>query len=1176
MRPIVVLLALVSMSAMAQMIGPPALVTTELVDVATGTVTQYVRRTLTLGCGSDIPSVSVQTGTPGAYEWTIVRCKPPRYNYDTDAKGFIPNEVVKVVIKVCPVDNPAEFDTSNVTLDAGPTSRRLLGLTTLTKVGGGNFLISAAALGITVVCTWVTTCGKVANGLSTDAIIAQYQAQQGMITAIQQWQANQTAYDASQDVINQNAQNQIDTLNTTINGLNDILNASLDAIAKLSQTIDADNNLLAQRSADVAAQAYADFMVIGTYTDHQIDLLKNWTYASLSAQANYTDTNLAVLFGYIGDLNSQIISNGALTRRVATDLFLGAAGLNQDVDRASRIQLAAVMDYYDSIGFTRFVDPALPGVDPRALTTIEQTALIDNFKVNFVNTSDGGVTYIAHQVTFTLLTNIEYLSDNIPIGATWEDFLPAMGPPGCVANAQAAGQDPVTLCTIWITVQHTQCNAKAGFTWGSVTGGIKAPYTLTRDYCLNGADPVAGQYAGRMFDTLDQWHELLKWLCAPDQLYPGSLIQLVGERFGVINLPADDTPEVCSNVDLNLMMSTNTPGLPLIGVVYNTIALAFKTLRTEQNIYDRTKFGERPDGVYTELLPFYRASNGRSYNCYRSNQAMTRGGTSVTYQVTPTGVEPLFTWEVYDTEPTCDVNNQCTSGGTLLRTGNSATVLSQSIVGEGLLFNAEDVVIGELSPLSATVNDVSSKSISLDPTPGVRENTVGYLRCNFPDGYDITATPAVNPLMTACDKAIWSTQNGGADFQHDRVLSLSEYVRTLSNGQCDVVVGQDKNRLCSILDNFFVDSSTSMRVNAKLVFVPRVYNYEVQVDLDADISPQRVYAGCPEVSFQNDATGVYVELLNSLDQTITVQLDRANQDPSCEQLGVLTIELQPRQIYPVSVPSCGNYSAQVFKQGVSPPWVSCGPPITITVDPRYQSPVIASGLNNESLVLIQDTATMQAAAIGLFMMTAIKDVIYEGIVGTAPTIEQLDLGARWNATADATLAKLFALTVPQTVGSAAAAVAPDLALANWIENNVVKPGLAKLSDQITTNEAAIIAQDNLTRVIQDDMAAAIVAEDADIAALKAVVASLTTPSGSSAVCNCGSIFSIFSCIICWINTLLIYIIVAILLCVACYLRGPIAAACCPKKAAATGGAAYKKTGTIDVVEDDEEEGTLSY
>jgi hypothetical protein len=1075
MMPLLWLLLLVTAIAVKGQIISVTPLETQVTDVVTGATTYFTNTTVTLACGSNLASTYFRDNTPTP-RFVIVRCNPPKYIYTTDAKGTVPSDVILSYTRVCPSENPSADDPSYADgATSGLTdsvSRRRLLSTQDEWVGTHSrklldFLGIGGSIDAFTCSVFSTGCVDGGGGgfTSTDITdlnntLGTLKTYVGGINARVQLQAQ---FDQNQTRINQNNILIINNTLTAIAGVSARQDTEDTATRILAKQIDDYNTALHQAIAQEAALTAAGLQAESSYTDAQVYALQQAMYSNVAAIHNYTAAIFSDIYTNLRNGASRTDVVETFARRIGTNLYLGAAGINLLMDRALRKLLWSSVSTLEFDGYVPFVDPAQPGIPPTTdITDPQRTAFLDAITYSFVNTT--GSVYTAHEYTLDLLVSNGKFFDSVVIGATWRDYLTALGPIGCVGNATAAGVNPVHYCTSWISISHRQCVTTNSFQFISLAGfRNQSAHRLSPSMCTQSI--VTGAYDGRLLDSMDKFNSFLQQLCDPNGIVGTSnQIQFLSRRFITNYFDVDTNPAACSDLSLPALMRSGYQGSAPIAQIFNTIGLAFAAMATERRNYDTLTFGLRPAGTTTVYMPFFDPGSGRSFNCYSTYLAMTRGPTVVSYRVAPNLVEPSFSYEVWDTEPTC-TGTVCTSTGTLLDSGTYANVLSENIVGSERLLNADDVIFGELSPTTTSVSDVSRRVASLDPNPIARIDTAGYLRCDFPVGYDIS-TNSINPDM--CNLADWESQNSNLPFEHNAVVSLSDYTRSLTGGTCDPVTGVDNDVLCSLLDAFFVDQTTDMRSLGLLVLSPKAYSYTVQVPIKGSTIQLRVDAGCPAIAVSVDSVNVFVSVTNNFGLPLSVKIHATNANSACPSFSDVLVQVQGKQTYNRPLSLCGNYTAIVSAIGDNGQYQQCGSPINIPTAPKFQSPFIPTSTINFTSAEIADVATQQAAQVVTFVTQFLALAISYTIPSNYPGITPVEQQANATAAINAALLGLFAFQNAINVSSSDAAqqaINSSEILSAAIRDTIVLPALNAATAVLAENVRLVAEQANLTAAI---------------------------------------------------------------------------------------------------------------
>jgi hypothetical protein len=446
------------------------------------------------------------------------------------------------------------------------------------------------------------------------------------------------------------------------------------------------------------------------------------------------------------------------------------------------------------------------------------------------------------------------------------------------------------------------------------------------------------------------------------------------------------------------------PTLPF--VVFSLWQLAIPVVSTEWQIWKNQVTGIRPGFVTTEVNELQTMENGESAKEYYSGINLISEDTVVAYRVRPGQHVPAVTIETWDSPPVCSNIGYCFGTGSLVSSIYTSTVDDYNIPHLDDFLESEDVIFGELTSSMTEFYDHERDSASFHTYNRRRRYTHNYLGWNLPENWNSSST---NP--TSLTLREWQDENGGDIYDHFAASPLAVTRRTISSSKCNAYDGKIDGHMCRFKAAFAIDEASNMRGRGKLITYPFVYSYEGTVSVVEGPVIVRVNEGCPEMGFDAVGGAVVASITNSLWTYLTIVIRTTTLDANCPLFPDKQVVLSPKQIYTIDVPPCFNTSFEILRDA-SGTLISCGAPITTTVDLDSQSTSVASFINNVTAVYIRNSVGTYTQAASLLITSYMDAVAYYSNPLMPPELQELSVyerDAQRNLTLEAYRIQLNAL-----------------------------------------------------------------------------------------------------------------------------------------------------------------------
>jgi hypothetical protein len=812
---------------------------------------------------------------------------------------------------------------------------------------GVSYLTGAACTAsLGMVASMGVNCNPNNNNLPTAQWIAQLNALNNFTKAQNTWDQDTDAALSAQTNVNSQVQSVLTNLNTKVNALGNFTST-------LNQTVYA---LAVHDTAQFAAvnsnlqTIYAGIALFGknqAQTDANVVILQAFMVSSFQGvlnttnkiQANSAATQLATTtkFNSLNQLVKQLavsVSQSFLLTSVKTSITTG---------------IYAQQAIATAKGEVFYVDPTQPGVAPA--TNFPSSLLQITWDIQYVNyIVRSGSVNLAHQYGWTFFCNADKYQNLGYQAIDYLDVPTLIGPANCTDNGGAVGR-----CLCWIQISHKICQApNTNFRWQSITSNSRSAYSLASNGVMcNGGAVSAGVNDGLLISTINPYYSALGSLCST--ALQGSF-QFLSYRMGFFpsisaTPPSWYTP-VCG-MDLTNIFETTQYANSLPYTVITELALAYQSMAFDANAVLQFQQGLQPSFITYTYLPFETLPDNNTYSCYRASIMGVSTETKPVFVVNPTIGQPLITQvtsTAYDRPPTNCIGTQCDFGNVVSVQQTNSIQLTNNL--EEILPSANEVIFDVIQPLGATppTTAVYNAPGGL-ATSGPLQAAIGqptYMLQLVPPGFILAN---VNPLDIYNNPwpptAMLGTANAGGYnpritstyFNHENAAYTID--QTLSPvddiEQCVLPDGQTSQFICTLLDFYSVDPLTNF-LQGKFVIVPDTWSYTVTLDINMGEIVQRVYPGCPELSFQPYGPNqISYVLTNSLPTTVSAVVVLTSSSGLCASDSSTPFDLQPKQIFVRNLPTCGSQTIQIFQDSSVLGLQSCGAAIPFQVNSTSQT-----------------------------------------------------------------------------------------------------------------------------------------------------------------------------------------------------------------------------------------------
>lgn len=897
----------------------------------------WQQTSLTIECTAANAQGNIQVGD---ITYSIT-CNPPKYLFDTTLRGFVPEYGTLYSTEICLVDKQQALGSYNYTATLPPTvgggpSRRLLSFfDTITNafdnyVGG---VVCTASLGFAGNCDNNGGGGGI-DQYARDALINQAAKLTSYIQNMTVWQ--NTADTAISDLQTANQ-----GITATVQNMASQLNTAMAFSSQLNNTVYA----LALNQNQQAAKVNSDFQ--GVYNNMTFlgkEILQG--QQSVAKLQNVTFTN----FQKISLLMQQTQTNQAnqntafyqklhqITRMVkvlANTVRKQALQLNvRNAVTASVFGQAAVAA---SKGEVMLIHPSYPGQAPA--TSFPNTLLkttLDRLYLSYINSSGGVDT--AWQTGVNVYCNLNAIQNYGFDTIDYEDMYDLIGPAGCAAGGPSSA---LTNCLCWMEVTVTSCQRVSGFRFDTIHSQNRANFALQSSMCAGGSTPVTSTWwNARLFDSMATFNtQILGPICSMQltTAIPVMQFSLFSARLGYMNFEQTPLNEIAAVCALNLFAvfeSTQYAATMSFNFI-QTLMVSYSSMFADDNPILQYEYGFPPNYVSYRTNPFRLMPNNQTYTCYTASIMGVSTTTKPAFEITPTTGEPVVT--------TATIVARDKNGNVVSNSLISSTIVP-SVPLTNLLPQSGDVIFDIIEPQgfqppTSVVYDYPRGSAGLAPPRVARQGMLTYPIQPVPSGFNL-ANPAVPWPKTATLDVHFALDNGVSMFW-DHVMAMYTLnqvaVPFQFNAQaqqqiCQTPTGQVPNWLCEFLGNWVLSSETNFRAGT-MVAQALDFTYLLTLNVNAGEVVQRVYPGCPDISFSKYQNGaITYTLTNSLPTDVNAVVRILIHSGLCPNPGDLDVDLIPKQVFSRTIAACGNMTLQVFQKAVgSTNLISCGSPWSLNV-----------------------------------------------------------------------------------------------------------------------------------------------------------------------------------------------------------------------------------------------------
>jgi hypothetical protein len=350
--------------------------------------------------------------------------------------------------------------------------------------------------------------------------------------------------------------------------------------------------------------------------------------------------------------------------------------------------------------------------------------------------------------------------------------------------------------------------------------------------------------------------------------------------------------------------------------------------------------------------------------------------------------------QAYESLPVCDQEG-CIFGTPVASSTTSTAAATTPF--DFLLPAGSDAIVGEWrtrgSPAMTTVFDTPTGSTPINNVNAIRQGTLTYNWQPIPDGYNITTQtsyqdnvpqpggPWAAPLLLDA----WMANNAVPFSALDGQFSADFSEVQFSNGQCQVGADYVMEWVCELFAQFNINAFTNMREGV-LFLQPKVWSYIATINVDQGPVVQRVFAGCPEVSFTQFTNGfVQLTLVNSLPTPIDV-IVRTTTSDNCPTVADVPYSMLPKQTISTFLFPCGQQLITVLQTVGGGQQSVCASGLNITFNPLSQANValFVSPTTNRSIV--DDAIQAQLAQGQLQFVQLIQNLVPLVITQFTPTL----------------------------------------------------------------------------------------------------------------------------------------------------------------------------------------------
>lgn len=935
--------------------------------------TTWQQNTATFQCNQDnFYDNGLQIQSPnGTINYYAIECLPPLHAYDTELVGFVPAQGTLYTTQACQVTSLSAFNGQNFTNfnantgSSNPAGRRLLGFG-FGSLGTQFLTGGACAVTFGAISMLGTNCNADDGNIPSSQWIAQLQSFNNFI-------ANTTAFD--NDVTNSlgaqaNVNSQVQTVLTQ-------LNSKTTALANYTFTLNATVYALAvhdtMQFAAVNSQLqtiYTGFGLFGQQVQQQSAetiALQAFTISSFQAvlnttnkiQANSAATNLANLHKF--NTLTQLVKQLAVSVSQALLLTQMKAAITNGIYQN---QAVATQN-----GEVFYVDPTQPGVAP---ATNFPTALLQVYwdvqYLNYITISGGQKTN--HQYGLSYFCNADkYQNLGFP-AVDYTDIPTLIGPMNCTNGGDSAA---LAKCLCWVKVSHKTCTPPTNFFWQQITSTSRAAYTLTPGSAMCTGAITAGANDGLLISNSTKIYSIYGQWCAQTLAsFPQNQFQFLSYRIGFHNMiaqtPSSWITPVCS-MDLTNIFETSQYISSLPFIIITSLTQAYAVMATDANAVLQYQQGLQPSYVTYTYLPFETLPDNNTYSCYRASIMGVSLRTKPVFVINPSAGNPVTTTvtsTAYDSPPTNCIGTQCDFGNVVNVEQTNNVAYSNPL--QSILPAADSVIFDVLQPLGtppATTNVYNAPFLAA-ATSGPLQSAAGqltYMLQPVPAGFVLANVDlfSSNPwpataMLNSIGAANYNSRVSAQYFNHENAAyTIDQTIVSINNlEECVVPTGQTSQWLCTLLANYNVNPLTNFLLG-KFVVSPDLWTYIVTLNINMGEIIQRVYPGCPDLSFQQyGANQISFVLTNSLPTTVTTIVRLKSTSGLCQNPGDMTYDLQPKQIFTRTLPTCGTQTIQIFQLSSIQGLQSCGAAIPFVVNTTSQTVLQGpTAVFNQSFIQVQ-------------------------------------------------------------------------------------------------------------------------------------------------------------------------------------------------------------------------------
>ena len=1069
--------------------------------------TTWQQNTATFVCtDSNYYDNQLQIQSPnGTITYWAIDCNQPLHSHDVDFVGNVPQQGTLYTTQACSINSLSAYNGQNISnfnpdsADFTPGARRLLGFG-FGSLGTQFITGGACALTFGAISYLGTNCNAGTGNLPTTQWINQLNALTNFTTQQTKWDSDVDSTLGAQKSINSQVQTILGQLATQTEALANYTFTLNDTVYALAQHEDNQAILINNQFQTVyAGIALAGQQII--QTEENVQELQTYTFNTFQAIINITNTiqsnskatNLAnnVKFSTLTQLVKQLgvaVSQSFLLTQVKSAI---TTGIWQQYNTAV------------SNGEVFYVDPTQPGVQPA--TNFPDSLLQVVWDIEYLN-------YVAftanlvHQYGWTIYCNADrYQTLGYP-AVDYADIPTLIGPQNCTTKRGG----PLNNCLCWIQISHKQCARPSGFYWQQINSNKRSDYTMVGGGPMCSGAVASGPNDGAILSTAAQWYSILGTLCQTQlAASPANRYQFLSYRLGYFPaLPA--TPPswyapVCSMDLVNIFTTSQFSG-SIIFTIITAVTQAYATMATDANAILQYQQGLQPSFITYTYLPFETLPDNNTYSCYRASIMGVSMKTQPVFIVNPSVGNPITTTvtaTAYDSPPTNCIVTSCDFGNVVSFQSSSNVVYTNPL--ENLLPQADSVIFGVITPLGSPdappTTTVYNAPFLASATSGPLQSASGqltYLLQPVPPGFVLADVDLFlsNPwpataLLNTAGAAQYNSRISSQYFNHeDAAYTIDQTLVTINNlQQCVVPNGQTPQWLCELLANYNVNPLTNF-LQGKFVVSPDTWQYVVTLNINMGEIVQRVYPGCPDLSFQQyGPSQISFILTNSLPNPITIVVRLASTSMLCQNAGDKTYTLQPKQVFTRTFPTCGSQTIQIFQISSVLGLQSCGAAIPFVVNATDQT-ILQGPTAVFNQTFVQQQYITQTTGVILGAVNLMSTVI-PFLTDATLNLTQQQRYAAINASFIAFINLALRLSTEQLLGNVSAVdiynqYAPQLAAYAAVYQSTslaVQGSLTKLSTDNTVFNARLTQQDTQFVVVNASLQTLVAANNALIAAI---------------------------------------------------------------------------------------------